>query len=264
MAIGLALIFGVRGVINLAHGELFILGSYTVLALFGPTGTVWWGVLAAPFAVGAIGWGLERSMIRHLYRRPLDTLVATWGLGIIIRELLKLVFGAGHRNLPLPLTGNVSVFGVLYPQYRVFLILISLVTMAVVLWAFLATEFGMRVRAVVHDREMAEAMGIDAGRVDQALFAVGAGLAGFAGAVMTPLLTLNPEVGLIFLARSFLVVIIGGVGSLFGTVTGAAVIGGGEALISFFMRPVLAQSLLFLVAILIIRLRPAGLLGTRR
>jgi urea transport system permease protein len=259
VAIGLAIIFGLMRVINLAHGEMFILGSYTVVALWETTGSVWLGMFAAPLVVGAFGWVVERSMIRRLYRRPLDSLVATWGLGIVIREVLKILFGAGSRNLPFPFTGEFSFGGTSYPAYRIFLIVLSVVVMAWVLWLFLRTDFGLKVSAVMQRRDMAMAMGIDAQKIDGIVFALGAGLAGFAGAVMTPLITLNPEVGLFFLARSFIVVIVGGVGSLLGTALGSVLIGLGQSFISFFTRPVIAQIVLFLMAIVVIRIRPTGL-----
>jgi urea transport system permease protein len=259
VAIGLAIIFGLMRVINLAHGEMFILGSYSVVGFWEATDSVWLGIVAAPIIVGLFGWLVERAMIRRLYHRPLDTLVATWGLGIVIREVLKILFGAGSLNLPFPFTGAFSVGGTTYPAYRIFLIALSVVVMAAVLWLFTRTDFGLKVSAVIQQRDMAMAMGIDAQRIDQIVFAVGAGLAGLAGAVMTPLITLNPEVGLFFLARSFLVVIVGGVGSLLGTVLGSAIIGTGEAFLSAYARPVFAQIVLFVLAIVIIRIRPTGL-----
>jgi urea transport system permease protein len=261
VAIGLAIIFGLMRVVNLAHGEMFILGSYTVLAFYEATGSLWGGVLAAPLVVGAAGWLIERSVIRTLYQRPMDTLVATWGLSIFIRELLKILFGGGSRNLPLPITSTVRIGSTTYPGYRIFLIVLAVVVIGLVLWTFLRTEFGLKVRAVIQNREMASAMGIDASRIDQVVFAFGAALAGFAGAVMTPLVTLNPEVGLFFLARSFLVVIVGGVGSLVGTVIGAVLIGMGDAVISFLTQPVIAELALFVLAIVVIRIRPRGLLA---
>lgn len=259
VAIGLAIIFGLMRVINLAHGEMFILGAYSVVALHEWTGSVWWGIVLAPFVVGAIGLGIERTLIRRLYERPLETLVATWGLSILIREALKVFFGGGSRNVPFPFSGQLEVGGFSYPGYRIFLILLAILVMSGVLWLFASTEFGLKVRAVVQRREMAMAMGIDASRMDQTVFALGAALAGLAGAVMTPLITLNPEVGLFFLARSFLVVIVGGVGSLFGMVLGSVIIGIGNAYLSFLTRPVFAELALFLFAIVLIRIRPSGL-----
>ncbi|HEX2090024.1 MAG TPA: urea ABC transporter permease subunit UrtB [Actinomycetota bacterium] len=259
VAIGLAVIFGLMRVINLAHGEMFILGAYSVVALHQWTGSVWWGILLAPVVVGLIGWGIERTLIRRLYERPLETLVATWGLSILIRETLKVFFGGGSRNVPFPFQAQLELGGFSYPGYRIFLIVLAIAIMSGVLWLFASTEFGLKVRAVVQRREMAMAMGIDASRIDQTVFALGAALAGLAGAVMTPLITLNPEVGLFFLARSFLVVIVGGVGSLFGMVLGSLLIGIGNAYLAFLTRPVIAELALFVFAIILIRVRPSGL-----
>jgi urea transport system permease protein len=263
VALGLAIIFGLLGIINLAHGELFIIGAYTVVAVQGATGNPWLGILAAPVVVGALGLLLDRGLLRLLYERPLDTLVVTWGMSIVLREVLKLIFGPETQNVPSPITGQVALFQTTYPAYRVFLIVACALVLAAVLAFFSRTAFGWKVRAVIQNRQMAEAMGIDSHRIDAAVFAIGAALAGLAGALMAPLLAVKPEVGLFFLARSFLVVIVGGVGSLLGTVGGAGVIGGGEAAISYFTRPILAQSLLFLLAILLIRARPEGLFPQR-
>jgi urea transport system permease protein len=259
VALGLAIIFGLLRIINLAHGELFIIGGYTVFAVNAATGNVWLGLLAAPLVVCTVGILLDRGLLRHLYHRPLDTLVITWGLSIALRELLKLIFGPQTQNVPSPIPGQVTVLGTAYPAYRLFLILTCAAVLAAALLLFARTTFGWKVRAVIQNRRMAEALGIHSRRIDTAVFAIGAALAGLAGALMAPLLGLRPEVGLFFLARSFLVVIVGGVGSLLGTLGGAGVIGGAEAAISYFTRPVLAQSLLFVLAILLIRIRPQGL-----
>jgi len=259
VAIGLAVIFGVRGVINLAHGELFVLGAYSTVWFDGRGLSLWFGVVAAPFVVGAIGWALEVTVVRRLYTRPIDTLVATFGLSIIIREIIKLSFGKGSRNVPLPLSGQVDLLGTSYPQYRLFLTAASAVILGTVAWLAVRTDIGVKVRAVIQRRPMAEAMGIDGRRIDQGIFVMGAALAGLAGALMAPLITLNPEVGPTFLARSFLVVIIGGIGSVLPAIGSAIVIGLSEGLISSYIRPVYAQMLLFVVAIVVLCVRPTGL-----
>lgn len=263
VAIGLAVIFGVRGVINLAHGELFILGAYSTVWFSSAGLSTWLGVLAAPFVVGAIGLVIEGTVVRRLYSRPIDTLVATFALSIIIRQLIKLTFGAGNRNIPLPLSGQLSILGESYPQYRVILMLASAVVLGLVAWVAARTESGVKVRAVIQSRSMAEALGINGRAIDRGVFVAGAALAGLAGALMAPLITLNPEVGQTFLAQSFLVVIIGGIGSVPAAIGGAAVIGIGDGLISAFIDPVYAQMLLFALSIVVIRLRPAGLFRPR-
>lgn len=259
VAVGLAIIFGLLRIVNLAHGELFIIGAYTVFAVEAATGAAWLGVAMAPVVVGVVGLALDRGLLHRLYHRPLDTLVVTWGISIVLREVLRLLFGADTKNVAVPVGGQISVLGVTYPAYRVVLIVTASAVLAGVLLFFARTSFGAKVRAVIQNRDMAEAMGINSRRIDSMVFAIGAGLAGLAGALIVPLLGLHPEVGLFYLARSFIVVIVGGVGSLAGTVGGAAVIGGSEAGISYLASPVLAQSLLFLLAILLIRLRPQGL-----
>lgn len=263
VAIGLAVIFGLRGVINLAHGELFILGAYSTVWFDSQGMSTWLGVLAAPFVVGAIGLVIEATVVRRLYSRPIDTLVATFALSIIIRELLKLTFGAGNRNIPLPFSGQVSILGESYPQYRVVLIAASTVVLGLVAWVAARTYIGVMVRAVIQSRSMAEALGINGRAVDRGVFVAGAALAGFAGALMAPLITLNPEVGQTFLVSSFLVVIIGGIGSVPAAIGGAVVVGVGFGMISAFIEPVYAQMLLFAVSILMVRLRPTGLFRPR-
>lgn len=261
VAIGLAVIFGIRGVINLAHGELFVLGAYTAVWFNERGWSTWWALMAAPVAVGVIGILVEVVVVRRLYARPIDTLVATFALSLILREIIKLTFGKGSRNVPLPLGGQVDVAGTAYPQYRIFLTLAGAAVMAGVAWVFLRTDVGVKVRAVIQRRPMAEAMGINGRAVDRGVFAFGAALAGLAGALMAPLITINPEVGPFFLARSFLVVILGGVGSILGAIAGAVVIALGEGVISSWMEPIYAQMLLFALAIVVLRLRPAGLFG---
>lgn len=263
VAIGLAVIFGVRGVINLAHGELFILGAYSTVWFDSQGMSTWLGVLAAPFVVGAIGWVVEATVVRRLYSRPIDTLVATFALSIIIRELIKLMFGAGNQNIPLPLSGQVSILGESYPQYRLVLIAASTVVLGLVAWVAARTSIGVKVRAVIQCRSMAEALGINGRAVDRGVFVAGAALAGLAGALMAPLITLNPEVGQTFLVSSFLVVIIGGIGSVPAAIGGAAVIGVGDGMVSALIPPVYAQMLLFAVSIVMVRLRPAGLFRPR-
>ncbi len=263
VSIGLAVIFGIRGVINLAHGELFILGAYCTVWFSSQGMSTWLGVLAAPFVVGAIGWVIEATVVRRLYSRPIDTLVATFALAIIIRELLKLTFGAGNRNIPLPLSGQVSMLGDSYPQYRLVLIVASAVVLGLVAWVAARTSIGVMVRAVIQSRSMAEALGINGRAVDRGVFVAGAALAGLAGALMAPLITLNPNVGQSFLVSSFLVVIIGGIGSVPAAIAGAVVVGLGFGMISALIEPVYAQMLLFALSILIIRLRPSGLFRPR-
>ncbi len=262
ISLGLAVIFGLRGVINLAHGEFFMLGAYTVWATENAgLPRFWIGLVLAPLVVALIGWIIERSFIRFLYQRPLETLLGTWGLSIVFRELIRIIVGPEHRFVTQPITGQFTALGVSYPLYRIAIIVFTAVVVSLVLYLFARTGFGLRVQATIRDREMAEVIGINTSRVDQAVFALGAGLAGLAGAVMSPVIAINPNMGLDYFSMTFLVVIIGGIGSLVGVLGGGTLIGVAQASFAAFMKPVIAQVIVLVLAILVIRLRPQGLFG---
>jgi branched-chain amino acid transport system permease protein len=250
-------------VINLAHSELFMLGAYTTVIVHRATGSVWLGLAAAPLVVGSIGFGIERGIIKRLYARPFDTLLATFAVGIIVREGMTLWRKGRFERVPNPIRRSVELFGVNYSMYRLFLLALGVAALAGAALLLYRTHLGRSARAAIENREIAAAMGIDVKATDSAMFALGAGLAGLAGAAMSPLVSVEPNMGLPILALSFFVVILGGTGSLAGVAAGAAVIGGGQALVSWFASPVLAQIAVFLLAIVVIRLAPRGLFGGR-
>jgi len=262
ISLGLAIIFGLRGIINLAHTEFFMLGAYVVV-LADSLGlpTFWAGLLFAPLVVGAVGWLIERSLIRFLYDRPLETLLGTWGVSLILKELVKLVLGPQQRYTMQPFSGSVSVLGVNYPIYRFFIVGVTLAVIGAMLYLFLKTDFGLRTRAVITNREMAAAVGINTSAIDQLVFALGAGLAGIAGAIMSPVVAVNPNMGMEYFARTFFAVIVGGVSNIFGVLAGGGITGVGEAFLSAQFRPVVAQILVLLLAIVVVRLRPQGVVG---
>jgi branched-chain amino acid transport system permease protein/urea transport system permease protein len=261
ISMGLAIIFGVMGVINLAHGEFFILGAYTVIAADAVGLSAWVGIALAPVVVGLFGGLVEIGIVRFLYRRPLETLLATWGLSIVMRQLMRIVFGVGYRASPHPLLGDVTVAGFSYPQYRIFLIVACLAVIAVTFYVFHRTDFGLNIRAITQDREMAAALAINTSRVYRQTFVLGSALAGLAGALMTPEITISPEAGLNFLARSFFVVILGGIGRLAGVLGGGLVVGELETFLSYLISAITAQAIVLGIAIVIIRFRPRGLFG---
>jgi branched-chain amino acid transport system permease protein/urea transport system permease protein len=262
ISLGLGIIFGLRGVINLAHGEFFMLGAYTVWVTENVgLPPFWTGFVLAPIVVAFVGWVIERGFIRLLYQRPLDTLLGTWGVSIVLRELIRIVIGPEHRYATQPITGQLSILNFSYPLYRISIIIFTAMVVLGVLYVFTRTDFGLQVQATIRDRGMAEAVGINTSRVDQIVFALGAGLAGLAGAVMSPVIAVNPNMGLDYFARTFLVVIIGGIGQVVGVVGGGTLIGMSEAGFAAFMKPVAAQALVLALAILAIRLRPQGLFG---
>lgn len=259
IALGLAVIFGLLGVINLAHADLFMAGMYAVVLVEEASGSFWLGVLASLVIVGAIGFVVERGVIRWLRDRPLDTLLATLGVGIVLREGVKLLFGAGFRQVSNPLPGNVAIGPVTYPVYRLLLIGITgVVLLAVAAWLYRSGP-GLRLRAMLQDRDTAAAFGIDPDRLGLVAFVVGSALAGLAGALMSPLVTVGPEVGTIYLARAFMVVVVGGVGTLLGLIGGGIIIGGGDALAGYFLNPTIANAAVLILAVVILRFRPGGL-----
>ena len=262
ISLGLAIIFGLRGIINLAHTEFFMLGAYVVV-LADQIGlpTFWAGLVLSPIAVGLIGWLIERSLIRFLYERPIETLLGTWGVSLVLKEGVKLMLGPQQRYTMQPFSGSWAVLSVNYPIYRFFIIFITLVVICAIVWLFQRTDFGLRVRAVIANREMAAAVGINTSLIDQLVFVLGAGLAGLAGGILSPVVAVNPNMGLEYFTRTFFAVIIGGVNSIFGVLVGSAIIGSGEAFLSAALRPVVAQILVLLLAIVVVRVRPQGVIG---
>lgn len=259
-AIGLAVIFGMMGVINLAHGAMITLGAYVAyIATDAGLGLVV-AFVAAPLVVAAISYVLERSVIKLLYERPLDTLLATWGFSLIIEELIKIVFGTSSRTVPNPFPGSWSFLGTSLPRYRLFLSMVAIAVIGITYVLFMYTEFGVKSRAVIQNKEMANRLGVDVDRMYTLTFMYGAALAGLAGAVMAPLVSVDPRTGLLYLVQSFFVVIIGGTGQILaGTVGGSAIVGGLRTVLSVVTTETLAFATVFFVAMIIIRIRPQGL-----
>lgn len=262
VALGLAVIFGLMNVINLAHGEFVTIGAYTLALTQAMGGNYWIALALSPFIGAALGWVIERGMIRHLYDRPLAIILSSWGLGMVLQQLLQIGFGASPQRVTSPFTGAVEVLGVSYPAYRLALICFS-VTLLLICYAFLRwSRFGLNVRAIIQNREMASALGIDTARVNASAFALGAALAAIAGVLIAPLTVVIAQMGINYLARSFFVVIVGGAGSIFGVIAGSSVVGGLETLLSYRVPPTVAQALVLVVAIVIVRFRPRGLVSS--
>jgi urea ABC transporter permease protein UrtB len=259
VGLGLAIIFGLMNVINLAHGEFVTIGAYTLALVQSLNGSWWLGLALAPFVGAAIGFTVERTMIRHLYTRPLATILATWGLSLVLQQLLQLVFGAAPQRVDSPLPHSAMVFTVAYPAYRLLLIAAALAIIVACFAVFRWTRFGLDLRAVIQDRDMAEALGIDTQRVNAIAFSAGAGLAAVAGVLIAPLTVVIAQMGVNYLARSFFVVIVGGVGSIAGVAAGSVVVGGTETILNYQIPVTISQALVLALAIVIVRFRPRGL-----
>jgi urea transport system permease protein len=258
VSLGLAVIFGLMRVINLAHGDFFTAGLYVIVAL-QPVVGFWAAALLSVFIVGVLGVVVQTTLIRWLWRRPLETLLATWGVGIVIRELIKLIWGAGYRQVGVPIETQIRIGTFHYSLYRLVLVALALALAGAVVAVLFKTTFGLRLRAVLDDREIAGTYGVSPERVNVIAFATGAGLAGIAGALMSPLITVFPEAGLAFLAQAFFVVIIGGVGRFAGVFAGALLIGAAATISAAYVSALFSQVIVLSVAIVMIRFRPQGI-----
>jgi branched-chain amino acid transport system permease protein/urea transport system permease protein len=261
VAIGLVIIFGLMEVINIAHGEFFLLGAYTVLMVQRIGLNFWICLILAPLVLGIVGLLTEFLCIRYLYQRPLDTILATWGISIGIKQLIIIIFGPAGHMITHPFPAMVRFMGIEYPAYRLFTMAASIAVIILTLYVFLKTDYGLKARAVIANRDIASALGINTRRMYQATFVFGSALAGLAGAIMSPLMSVDPQMGLGYLIPAFLAIIIGGTGTLYGVLGGASIIGGLDSIFSYLISPVGAQIVIFSIAIILIRLKPLGLFG---
>lgn len=265
IALGLAIIYGAMGVINLAHGEFVMLGAYATWALQTFAGI---GILPAlPLvfvSVAAVGWLIEKVVVQNLYNRPLDTILATWGIGIIIQQVVRLGVGAESRFVKGPdlLSGNTEIGPLIMSNYRLFVIFFSVAVLYGTWLLMTRTEFGMKLRAIIQNRSISECYGIEAKRIFSITFAYGAGLAGIAGALITPLFSTIPTMGTGLVVDAFLVVIVGGLGSLMGAAAASALIGEATAIFSIVMNDTLGRIAVLAGIIVLIRFRPRGLFPT--
>ena len=264
VALGLIIIFGLMNVINMAHGEFFLLGAYTVVLVQKLGGGFWPALLAAPLVLALIGLVLEELVIRHVYHRFIDTILATWGLSLALKQAVIVLFGPTAQQVQNPFPSQIEILGAVYPAYRLFIMAVAIIIAAGTFFLFYRTRIGLAARGVIANRAMAASLGIDTRRMDRATFASGAALAGFAGAVMAPLMSVDPQMGVGFLVPAFLSILVGGAGSLPGALLGTSVIAGSSTVVASVWTQVVAQIAVFSLAILIIRVFPQGLMGGRR
>ena len=275
MALGLAIIFGQMGVINMAHGEFMILGAYiTYLTshlfstylpnLFG--GYFFVAMLVAFLCAGALGALVERIMIRHLYRRPLETLLATWGLSLILQQTYRSVFGAREVGVTLPewMMGSLHPSdSIEIPINGIFVMVLTLCIAIAVYFLMYKSRFGGQVRAVVQNRSMAAAVGINTEKVDAITFALGCGIAGVAGSAFTMIGSTGPTSGQLYIVDTFLVVVFGGASSLLVTIASAFTISQAQSTMEFFMSGSMSKVLTLLAIVIILMLRPQGLFSLK-
>ncbi|MCC1497209.1 urea ABC transporter permease subunit UrtB [Alcanivorax sp. 1008] len=275
MALGLAIIFGQMGVINMAHGEFMILGAYTTYltsgffqaympSLFG--GYFFIAMIMAFLICAAFGAFIEWAMIRRLYRRPLDTLLATWGLSLILQQAYRSIFGPREVGVELPewMMGAIQVTDMVeLPINGLFVMIIALLIALGLYLLMYRSGWGKKVRAVVQNRPMAEAVGINSGAVDRMTFALGCGIAGIAGSAFTMIGSTGPSSGQAYIVDTFLVVVFGGAQSLIGTIVSAFAISQAQSTMEFFLSGSMAKVLTLLVVVGILMLRPEGLMALK-
>jgi urea ABC transporter permease protein UrtB len=262
VALGLAIAFGMMDIVNLAHAEWVTIGAYAlaVAQSLGGRDAFWIALVVAPATGAALGWMLECSVIRLLYKRPLDTLLATYAISLILQKVLELVFGTQPMLVYAPFNGTVTALGATYPAYRIFMIGVAVAVTAACWLVFSHTGFGTQLRAVIQQPAMAEAVGIDTRHLNRIAFAGGAALASLAGVLVAPLVSVESHLGTYYLGKAFFVIVLGGIGSIAGSVVGSVVIGTAETLFSYRVDPSLASALVLILSIVVIRFRPQGLI----
>ncbi len=256
---GLAIVFGLLRVMNMAHGEFVALGAYSALIIQQSDLPF---VLAVPLAIAlcaTLGWLIEWTIIRHLYSRPFDTLLATWGLAIVMREGIEAAFGREFKSVDQVLPGTVDLHVFDYPAYRLVLIAVTVLMLGILLGWFKRSNAGARIKAMVENPGLAEAAGIDTEGLARKTFVVGVSITGVAGVLLAPLVRVEPYMGFDYLLSSFFVLVVGGLGTLEGVLIGSAVIGGTDAAISTIFDKTAGYLGVLLLSILFLWLRPHGI-----
>jgi branched-subunit amino acid ABC-type transport system permease component len=263
VALGLSIIFGMMGIINFAHGGLLLIGTYIAWAVFDVTNSLILAILAAPVVVGLVGALIERVTLRFTYdRTPLLQLLLTFGLAEILRESVIIIWGSRTKSFPSPdwASGLVNLGFVEYPIYRMFVIVFTGIVVACVYLFLYRTDIGMLIRAGTYDRQMVDLLGIDISRMFLIVFVVGSAVAGIAGAIIAPIRGVYPQLGVELLIPSFVVVIVGGIGSLRGTVISGLLVGQLIVLTGAF-EPRLQNIIVFLFMAAVLIVKPGGLFG---
>ena len=264
MALGLTIIFGLLDVINMAHGEFYAIGAYVAVALLGAGLTFWWALALTPLLMALIGYVTERSLIQRVFHskdRHTLTLLLTFGIGIVLEDILKLVFGANPLRVEAPISGATEMLGLFFPNYRLFVMGLG-ASIIIAVWVLVfRTSLGAMVRAAAFDRQMTASLGVPVNRVYAATFAFGVALAGVSGVLLAPIYSVFPTMGRDFVLIAFSVVIIGGMGSIKGAVIAGLLLTQIQSISSLFISPVWGDPLLFGIMVLVLMWRPQGLFG---
>ncbi|HEY0202731.1 MAG TPA: branched-chain amino acid ABC transporter permease [Acetobacteraceae bacterium] len=257
VALGLLIVFGVMGIISFAHGAMLTVGGYAALLVTQAGGNPWLSLPAAALAGMLAGAAMEWAVLRPLYRRPLDAILATWGLGIVIGQVITLVFGRQVQFAQSPLSGAATVLGETYSQYRLLLVLVAAVLGGVIALVLHGTRLGLVTRAVIANENLAQSLGVNSARVRFASFSLGSALASLAGALVVPLSSVDPNMGVPWLVAAFMLVLLSG-SSLVSMAAAAIVLGAAQVLVSTYLNAVLGGMTIAILAAVILRIRPTG------
>lgn len=265
VGLGLSLIFGMLNVVNFAHGAFFMVGGYLGVYLFGKTGNFWLGLVLVPLLIGLLGMAVERVLVRPLYGRGIDDpLLLTFGLSYVLIEVIRILFGLEGIpfGTPRALRGAADLGIGFVPWYRLFLVAVVAVIL-LALWLLLEkTSYGLIIRAGVRDPEIVRVLGVDVSRVWLVVFGIGTGIAGLAGYLSAPIQSVNPDMGVPVLAEAFVVTVVGGMGSLVGSVVAGLLVGVVVSLTSL-LAPEMARMSIFALMALVLLVRPQGLFGRK-
>ncbi|MFL9500527.1 branched-chain amino acid ABC transporter permease [Rhodopseudomonas palustris] len=261
VVLGLGIIASMMGIFNFAQGEFVLLGAYVTYLVHTAGLPVWTGMVAAPFVVGAFGLVLERLIVRRFYAAPIVAMLGTYALGLIIREIVRGLIGGLYISVPEPVGGSITIGDMHLSTWRLVIVIVTALVMIGSYLLLSRTSFGLRVRASLENPALARASGISTNAIYGATFAFGAALAGLAGALIVPVFSLFADLGLRFLIQGFIAVMVGGIGSFAGPVAGAGIIGTLSAALPWVIQPVIADVLVFVLAIIFIKFRPQGLVS---
>ena len=262
ISLGLAIVFGMMRVINLAHGEFLMLGGYTVVVATNNGVNIWFAMLVlAPLVVGIIGLIVERCLIQWLYGRMIDTLLATWGLSLLFIGIITSIFGASTSTVISPPLGAVTIGEYTSSGYELFLIFVVIVLLIFVYLTLKFTSLGLVARATMQNADMAACLGISTSRIYMVTFSLGAAVSGLAGGLLAPITGVLPNIGVIYIAKAFITVISGGSAILAGTTSASVLLGGVNGVMSYVTGPTFGEVALLFTAIILLRLMPTGITG---
>ena len=261
ISFGLAIVFGMMRIINLAHGEFLMLGGYAAVIATHRGVNLWLAIfVVAPTVVGVLGFIIERLIIRRLYDRMLDTMLATWGISLMLIGAVTVIFGTNMSGIAMPL-GSIPIGRFSIGAYNLLIVGVVVALLLLTWLALCKTDFGLIARGAMQNRQMAAALGIDPGKTYAITFVIGAAVTGLSGALLAPITGVAPTIGALYIAKAFITVISGGAAMLTGTTTASTLLGGIDTGVSFAFNPVLGDVALLVAAVILLRLLPQGITG---